>query len=99
MTAQLAALGANLRLARKRRRMSIEALAERLMVSPPTLRKLERGDPTVSLGVLAAALWTLGLPNAIAALAAPETDSLGLGAELQRMASRRGKRGADALDF
>lgn len=95
----MAALGANLRLARKRRKMSVAALAERLMVSPPTVRKLELGDPTVSLGVLITALWTLGLADAIKSLAAPETDELGLRAELQRMVGRRGKAVGDDLDF
>ncbi len=96
----LATLGANLRLARKRRGMSVAALAERLMVSPPTVRKLELGEPTVSLGVVVAALWALGLGHELKALAAPETDQLGLRAEMRRLAGGKGRKAtADDLDF
>lgn len=96
---QLAALGANLRLARRRRRLSVASLAERVMVSPPTIRKLEQGDPTVSLGVFITALWALGLTDGLKTLAAPESDALGLHAELQRLASKRRPGTADDLDF
>lgn len=92
--ALLATLGGNLRLARRRRRLTIAALAEKLMVSSPTVRKLEQGDPTVSLGVLITALWVLGLGDGVRSLAAPETDSAGLHAELQRLA-RAGRRKDD----
>ncbi|MBF0305543.1 MAG: helix-turn-helix transcriptional regulator [Alphaproteobacteria bacterium] len=94
----MVALGADLRLARKRRRISLTAMAERLMVSPPTLRKLERGDPTVSLGVMVTALWALGLGRGLAMLAAPETDALGLRAELRHRSGKR-KGAVDELDF
>jgi len=92
-------LGANLRLARRRRKMSLADLAERLMVSSPTLRKLEMGDPTVSLGVMVTTLWVLGLGDAFKALAAPETDGPGLRAEMQRLSAKGRKAAPDDLDF
>lgn len=95
----MAALGANLRLARRRRKMSVAAMAERLMVSPPTLRKLEQGHPTVSLGVFVTALWILGLSDQLKVLAAPQSDALGLHAELRRLAGKGGKGPVDDLDF
>lgn len=52
----LAALGANLRLARERRGMTIRELAVQMNASPPTIIKLERGDPSVSMAIYAAAL-------------------------------------------
>lgn len=55
------ALGARLRAARLRRRMSETELAERAFVSRPTLRKLERGDLTVSAAVLARVLEAFSL--------------------------------------
>ena len=85
----LSALGGDLRLARRRRRMSVAALAERLMVSSPTVRKLEKGDPTVSLGVLVTALWALGLGEGIKTLAAPEKDDIGLHLVMRRLAGRK----------
>jgi len=43
-------IGAAIRTARIRRRRTSADFASRLGVSLPTLRKLERGDPSVSLG-------------------------------------------------
>lgn len=37
-------------LARRRRRISTHSMAERLQVSTATLRRLERGDPSLSVG-------------------------------------------------
>ncbi|MHC2086047.1 helix-turn-helix domain-containing protein [Methylobacterium sp. CM6244] len=45
-------------------------------VSLPTLRKLEKGDPSVSLGVFARAVRTLGLFPAVRARSAPRTTTL-----------------------
>ena len=54
----LARLGADLALARKRRKQSLRSWATRLNVSVPTLTKLEKGDPTVSAGVSRGQLTT-----------------------------------------
>ena len=43
-------LGGRVRLARKERRWTVVELAERVGVSPVTIRKVEHGDPTVALG-------------------------------------------------
>ena len=56
----MAMAGAKLRALRKAKRLTAAQLAQRLMISLPTLRKLERGDPTVVWGVFALALWGLG---------------------------------------
>jgi len=56
----LSALAERLRAARLQRNESQGRFAARLAISVPTLRKLERGDPTVSVGVLAEALFVLG---------------------------------------
>ncbi len=55
------ALGERLRLARHRRRMSLADLAQRVGVTRDTLARLERGDLSTSLGVLARVLSVLGL--------------------------------------
>jgi transcriptional regulator with XRE-family HTH domain len=72
--AALAQLGADLAVARLRRKESLKTWAKRLGVSVPTLLRLEAGEPTVSLGVLATALWLIGRDSALASLAAPKDD-------------------------
>lgn len=57
----LQALGANIRLARLRRKLSASLVAERTGMSRPTLRSIERGDPGVTLGAVANVLHSLGL--------------------------------------
>ncbi len=70
----LRALGENLAIARKRRREPLKAWAQRIGVSQPTLMRMEKGDPSVSMGVYATALWMMGRSQVIADLAAPEYD-------------------------
>ena len=72
--AALAQLGADLAVARLRRKESLKAWAQRLGVSVPTLMRLEAGEPSVSLGVLATALWLIGRDTALASLATPKED-------------------------
>lgn len=44
-------LGARVRLARRERGWTLRELAERVGVTAPTMGKVERGDPSVRLGV------------------------------------------------
>lgn len=67
-------LGENLSLARKRRQEPLTAWAQRIGVSVPTLMRMERGDPAVSMAVYATALWIMGRDSALPDLAAPEHD-------------------------
>ena len=85
----LTRLGADLAMARKRRKQSLRNWATRLNVSVPTLMKLEKGDPTVSAGVYATALWMIQRHDALAVLADPRLDLAALESEV-RTASRRG---------
>jgi transcriptional regulator with XRE-family HTH domain len=55
-------LGARVRLARRERRWTIQELAERVGVTHVTIRKVERGDLTVGLGVAFEAAAVLGVP-------------------------------------
>ncbi|GAB2483699.1 MAG: XRE family transcriptional regulator [Comamonas sp.] len=72
--ASLRQLGEHLAIARKRRREPLKAWAQRIGVSEPTLIRMERGDPSVSFGAYATALWLIGRSPALAELAAPEHD-------------------------
>ena len=74
--------------ARRRRRIPQRLLAQRMMVSLATVQRLERGEAGVSLGVVAAALWALGLVDRLAVLASPDQDTVGKGEELKRLPKR-----------
>lgn len=81
-------LGTDIQRARRRRRLTAEMVAERARISRPTLRRVERGDAAVGLGVYATVLWVLGLGDRIGQLAAPETDAIGLSMEDERLPQR-----------
>lgn len=72
--ATLEKLGADLAVARLRRKESLKTWAQRMGVTVPTLLRLESGDPTVSVGILASALWLLQRDGELGQLAAPEND-------------------------
>ncbi|MEI7764416.1 MAG: hypothetical protein WCI85_14365, partial [Comamonadaceae bacterium] len=88
---QLRELGENLAVARKRRREPLKAWAQRIGVSEPTLMRMEKGDPSVSMAVYATALWLMGRSQVIADLAAPEHDQGAL-EEAVRVAKARAVR-------
>ncbi len=54
-------LGSRVALARRERRWTIAELAERVGVSVVTIRKVERGDPTVALGTALEAATLVGV--------------------------------------
>lgn len=84
----LAKLGGDVRSARLRRRITAALMAERAFITRMTLRKVERGDPTVSLGIYATVLFILGLTPRLAELADARTDELGLALEEERLPQR-----------
>ena len=75
LIALLKVLGENIRLARRRRRLSTTMLAERAGMTRMTLRAIERGEPTVSLGAYANVLFSLGLEKDLSTVA--QDDELG----------------------
>ena len=54
-------LGENIKLARKRRKLTAIQLAERAAIERVTLRKIELGDPSVSMGAYFNVLKALNL--------------------------------------
>ena len=93
-------LGHDIAIARTRRRISQRLFAERMLVSLDTVQRLEHGDTAVSLGVVATALWALGLTNRLAALASPDDDLVGKTEEMRRLPRRvRTPRPDTNLDF
>lgn len=85
-------LGEHLRLGRKRRKESLRSWALRMNVSVPTLTAMERGEPYVSMGVYATALWLMGRDEALRGLAAPENDAQALAKEMLLIQSMGKKR-------
>jgi hypothetical protein len=81
-------VSADLATARKRRKQPLRSWAPRLEVSVPTPMKMEKGDPAVSVGVYATALWIMGRHEALAAAAEPKEDV----AALEREVSAAGQR-------
>lgn len=75
----LAALGENLRLARRRRKITAKMMAERANISLMTLRSIERGVAQVSMCNYMAVIACLGFQEEIAAVAANDP----LGRDLQ----------------
>ena len=54
-------LGARIRTAREIRRLTTTAVAQNIGVSRKTLYSIEQGDPSVSLGSYAQAMWAVGM--------------------------------------
>ena len=69
------ALGENIKLARLRRKLSAQQVAERADISRPTLTSIEKGNPNVSLGAYIRVLFVLGLEQDIINIA--RDDELG----------------------
>jgi len=65
----LAVFGTNLKLARLRRKISAELMAERADISRTTLYEIEKGSATVSLGAYISVLSVLGMDEEITKLA------------------------------
>ena len=95
----LVKLGRDLVTARTRRRIPQQLMADRMLISRGTLRRLEAGDPTVGLGVLASALFILGVTGRLGDLVAADLDRVGISEEVSRL-PRHAHAPADAdLDF
>lgn len=72
-------LGENIRLARKRRKLTTVQISERANINRTTFYKIEKGDPSVSMGAYFNVLRALGLHNDFLKLAADDE----LGKKLQ----------------
>jgi transcriptional regulator with XRE-family HTH domain len=80
--------GENLKLARLRRRLSAEQVAQRAAISRATIHKIEKGDPSVAMGSYFMVLNVFGLENGIEQLAVDDE----LGRRLQDLNLSTAKR-------
>jgi transcriptional regulator with XRE-family HTH domain len=86
-------LGWRLQLARRRRGISGAEMAARCMVSRPTVARLERGDPAVSVAVLARYLEVLGLATDLDRIAEHDEAGVAMADEQLGQPRRRPSRG------
>ena len=91
-------LGHDIRDARRRRRIPVAVASERASISKTTWLKVEKGDPSVSMGVYAMALFVLGFGDVFAGLVDAKSDEDGLLFDAERVPKRvRAKKGSPAL--
>ncbi|TVQ28453.1 MAG: XRE family transcriptional regulator [Spirochaetaceae bacterium] len=92
----LADMGERIQLARLRRKLSVELVAERAGVSRSSVWAVERGSPSVSMGIYTQVLLAIGIDGDLAQIAAD--DELGrtlqdLDLPTRRRAPKRGPDG------
>jgi transcriptional regulator with XRE-family HTH domain len=80
--------GSDLATARKKRGLTIVAVAERMGVAKNTYLRAEKGDPKVGLGVYAMALFVLGFGAPLGTLIDVSRDDTGLLLDEQRLPKR-----------
>lgn len=88
MRRALARLGADIRLARRKRSLTVRMMMERIGVAKTTYLKVEKGDPTVAMATYAMALYVLGLGDALGQLADARQDDTGLMLDARRVPQR-----------
>ncbi len=81
-------LGKDISDARRRRRIAMELMSERAGFSRITLSKIEKGDPSVSIGSYASALFVLGMIDHLAGLADASHDIVGRELEEENLPKR-----------
>lgn len=80
--------GADISVARRRRRITTTMMAERLGVARTTYDRVERGDPRVAIGTCMMALYVLGLGTPITELVDPRSDETGTLLEAELLPKR-----------
>ncbi len=86
---QIAQLGHNISIARKRRAESQAQWAKKLGVSQPTMARIERGDPAVSMASYVMCMWLINQAQGLADLIAPLNDHAALEKEVAKLRAPR----------
>lgn len=81
-------LGEDIKNARRRRRIQAALLAERAGISRITLGKIEKGDPSVSMGGYASVLFSLALIKQLETIVHSNHDIVGRELEEDRLPKR-----------
>jgi DNA-binding XRE family transcriptional regulator len=85
---QIALLAQNIVIARKRRKETQAQWAQRLGISQPTMARIERGDPSVSMASYVMCMWLINQAHGLADLIAPQNDLASLEQEVARTRPR-----------
>jgi len=89
-------LGSNLRTARLRRNLTIEAVGEKIGTGPRAVSDAEKGKVSTGIAVYIALLWTYDLLDQVRDIADPRLDEEGLNLSLSKERVRaRAKEGLD----
>lgn len=81
-------MGQDINNARRRRRITIELMAERSDLSRATIGKIEKGDPTTSMGGYASVLFVLGMEGSLGDLVDGAYDLIGRRLEDEKLPQR-----------
>jgi DNA-binding XRE family transcriptional regulator len=84
----LSKFGVDLATARRKRRLTVAMMAERVGVAKGTYARMEKGDPAVSMGAYAMALYVLGFGESFGDLADMRSDEHGLILDEERLPKR-----------
>jgi hypothetical protein len=63
-------------------------MAERALIAPTTLIKIERGNPGVAIGFYASVLFVLGMSDRLGEIVDAARDELGLSLESEKLPKR-----------
>jgi DNA-binding XRE family transcriptional regulator len=80
--------GTDIGLARRKRELTAAMMSERVGVAKSTYIRVEKGDPTVAMGVYAMALFVLGFGDAFGDVVDASRDEQGLLLDAQRVPKR-----------
>ena len=81
-------LGQDINDARRRRRITAQLMAERAGLSRSTIGKIEKGDPTTSMGGYASVLFVLGMEGRLSDLVDSVHDLVGRRLEDEKLPQR-----------
>jgi transcriptional regulator with XRE-family HTH domain len=84
----LVKLGTDLGIARRKRGLTMQMMAERLAVAKSTYVRVEKGDPSVAMGVYAMTMFVLGFGEPLAEIVDPQRDAQGLLLDIERLPKR-----------
>lgn len=84
----LSAFGRDISIARRKRGLPMELMAQRASMAMATYQRVEKGDPTVSFGAVAMVLMALGLSDRLSLLLDVSKDDVGLIQDEKRLPKR-----------
>ena len=85
MLAELEKVGEDIRYARIRRKFTMGDLSKRSGISRSTLDKVEKGSPSVAIGIYARVLFLLGITGTIRQLADLSNDPISRDIEIEKL--------------